>query len=136
MTLPIAPEGFQGDLTDPITGERLFRIISWWELLLRQTSQQALSAPIQYAAEPPPPASLTQWVWTADGYFVSQVALPPAVNPLLGNSADLLPSTEGMDIAKKREDDADEIIEDDPDALDPDEIDEDADDEDVDEKGA
>jgi hypothetical protein len=41
----------------------------------------------------------------------------------LGNSADLLPSM------KRREDDSDEIIEDDPDRLDPDEIDEDTTDE-------
>jgi hypothetical protein len=81
MAVPIAPAGFQGDLTDPITGTRIYRLEAWWELLLRQTSQQA---PIQMVTQEAPALPPTvQWVWTGDGFLASQTSLGPTVDPLV-----------------------------------------------------
>jgi hypothetical protein len=55
MAYPIAPPLFQGDLVDPVTGTRIYRMESWWEAKLRaHPAIQTPPAPVALAPEPPP----------------------------------------------------------------------------------
>ena len=73
MALPVAPPGFQGDLTDPNTGQRLFRLQQPWESVL---ASRPLLAPTPVMAAVVPatldeeiPSQALRWVWTAHGYY-------------------------------------------------------------------
>ena len=79
MALPVAPPGFQGDLTDPNTGHRLFRLQQPWESVLASRGLRPVATappePVVTTAVVPAtldeeiPSQALRWVWTAHGYY-------------------------------------------------------------------
>jgi len=78
MAYPIAPSGFQGDLVDPLTGERLLRQKSWWEDIVANITggMTTLPMPIEPGGPPPPevapavPSSpQPRRAWGPNGYW-------------------------------------------------------------------
>jgi hypothetical protein len=53
--LPIVPPGWQGDLVDPATGQRLFRYQAEWERIVAETKARRAAAAV---ATPAPKAEV------------------------------------------------------------------------------
>jgi hypothetical protein len=66
-----APADFQGDLVDPLTGERRYRRAAWWEGAVAPVVPVVLD-------EPPPPADpVVVGYWDNGWGYVAAADLPP-----------------------------------------------------------
>jgi hypothetical protein len=75
---PYAPPGFQGDLTDPMTGERLYCQKPWWlDYSSSLRSDAVASDPQAEAADAPPqPTPPLPGGWTSAFGYVSAANWP------------------------------------------------------------
>jgi len=75
VAYPVAPPDFQGDLVDPLTGERLLRQKSWWEDIIESITGGMTTLPMPLPEGTPapgevaPPAPPRRRAWGPNGYW-------------------------------------------------------------------